>query len=154
MESNALSIADLSAQRPLGYASLEEAWPKVEPGLKPFGSRVLVQMRTPMTRMKSGLFLAQETRDTEKWNTQVAKVIALGPLAFRNRDTLEPWPEGAWVTEGAFVRVPKYAGDRWEVPVPGSSDRALFIMFQDRDLGGLITIDPLTYEAYIPQEAA
>ena len=151
--SSALSVAEISKPK-LAYASLEQAFPAVDPGLKPFGSTVLVQMRTPMTRTAGGFYLAQETRETEKWNTQVAKVVALGPLAFKNRDTLEPWPEGDWVTKGTFVRVPKYAGDRWEVPVPGSPDRALFILFNDRDLRGEITIDPLTYEAYIPAEAA
>jgi len=152
MESSALSLAEIS-KPPLGYASLAEAFPDVDPGLRPFGSTVLVQMRTPMTRMKSGLFLPQATRETEKWNTQVAKVVALGPLAFKSRDTLEPWPEGAWVKPGTFVRVPKYAGDRWEVPVPKSPDRALFILFKDGDLRGEITINPLDYEAYIPSEA-
>jgi co-chaperonin GroES (HSP10) len=133
----------------LAYESIEEAFPNVPAGIRPFGSRVIVQVRTPMTRTKSGFFLPQESRDTEKWNTQVAKVIALGPQAFRNRDTLELWPEGEWCKGGDYVRVPKYGGDRWEVPVPGSVDKALFAIFDDNDLQGLIEGDPLDQVAYI-----
>lgn len=131
------------------YDSLERAFPSVDPGHVPFGERVLVQIRTPMTKTASGLFLPEESRETERWNTQVAKVISLGPVAFRNRDTLEPWPEGAWVEPGTFVRVPKYGGDRWEVPVPELNEPALFVLFLDRDLLGKITGDPLTMVAYI-----
>lgn len=133
----------------LDYSSLEDAFPPVPPGLIPFGSRVLVQIRTPVTRTKAGFYLPEETRETEQWNTQVAKVIALGPVAYRNRETLEPWPEGPWAQPGAFVRCPKYGGDRWEVPIPNSSDKAIFALFNDLDLGGQIDGDPLKMVAYV-----
>ncbi len=96
-----------------------------------------------------GIVVPHEARETEKWNTQVAKVISLGPVAFRNRDTLEPWKEGDWCQEGAFVRVPKYGGDRWEVPVPDRQDPALFCVFKDLDLIGEFTGDPLAVKAFI-----
>jgi len=100
------------------YASVDEAFPSVDPGLTPYGSLVLVQLRQPKTHTSGGLALPPEVTETDKWNSQVAKVISLGPACFRNRDTLELWPEGAWCTPGKFVRVPKYGGDRWEVPFP------------------------------------
>ena len=75
---------------------LKEAFPEVDPGIRPFGSRVLVQIKTPKTKTKSGLFLGNDLVETEKWNTQTAKVISLGPLAFKNRDTMKAWPEGDW----------------------------------------------------------
>jgi co-chaperonin GroES (HSP10) len=100
----------------LAYDSIEQAFPDVAPGLRPFGSRVLVQIRTPMRKTRGGIHLPEESRETEQWNTQVAKVIALGPVAYCNRDTLEKWPEGEWCQPGAFIRCPKYGGDRWEVP--------------------------------------
>lgn len=120
----------------LDYGSLEEAFPVVDPAFRPFGDKVLLQVRTAMKRTKGGLYVPDETRDTEQWNTQVAKVIAIGPVAFRNRDTLESWPEGAWVKPGMFVRCPKYGGDRWEVPIPNSMDAAIFVLFRDIELGG------------------
>lgn len=132
------------------YGSLEEAFPEVESGLVPFGDKVLVQIRTPMTRTKGGLYVPDESRETEQWNTQVAKVISLGPVAFMNRDTLQPWPEGAWVKPGMFVRCPKYGGDRWEVMVkdrPG--EYAVFVVFRDVDLVGEVKGDPLAMIAYL-----
>ena len=90
----------------LDYDSIEEAFPSVDCGHVPFGSWVLVQKRSPMTRTRGGLELPDETQQTEFWNTQVCKVIALGPVAYKNRDTLEPWPEGDWVKpEGTLSHV-------------------------------------------------
>ena len=63
------------------YDSEEDAFPNTDPGVRPFGSRVLVQFRQAKMKTKGGIILAGETRDTEVWNTQVAKVVALGPLA-------------------------------------------------------------------------
>ena len=128
--------------------ALEEAFPAVDPGIQPFGSRVLVQIRNPKQRTSSGIIIDPGSKDTEKWNTQVAKVISLGPLAFKNRDTLNAWPEGAWCQPGDFVRVAKYGGDRWEVPY-GAHDTALFVIFNDLDIIGRVTGDPLAIRAFI-----
>ena len=95
------------------YGTIEEAFPTADPGAIPFGNRVLVQIRTPKKKSRGGIELIPEAVETELWNTQVARVVTLGPVAFRNRDTLEPWPEGDWCKPGDFVRVPKYGGDRW-----------------------------------------
>ena len=69
--------------------NLTEAFPCVEPGLVPFGSRVLVQIRSAKKTSAGGIILHTETRETEIWNTQIAKVVKLGPLAFKNRNTME-----------------------------------------------------------------
>ena len=39
------------------------------------------------------------SRDTEKWNTQVAKVVNVGALAFKNRNSMEPWPHTRFTWE-------------------------------------------------------
>lgn len=130
--------------------TLVEAFPVIEPGLKPFGSRVLVQIRTPRTRSTGGIILHGETKETERWNTQVAKVIEVGPLAFRNRNTMEFWPEGQWCKPGDFVRVPKYGGDRWPVEIPGQEkENALFVIFNDHDIVGCLTGDPLKMKIFL-----
>lgn len=128
--------------------ALAEAFPAVEAGIVPFGSRVLVQIRTPKTTTAGGIILSTDTKDTEKWNTQVAKVISIGPVAFKNRTTLENWPEGDWCQEGDFVRVAKYGGDRWEVLLP-NGEAAMFVIFNDLDIIGKVTTDPLKVKAFI-----
>lgn len=130
-------------------AEMEYAFPKVDPKHRPFSYYLLCQIRTPKTMSEGGIFLTEEARETEKWNTQVGKVIAMGPVAFRNRTTLEPWPEQAWCKVGDFVRVPKYGGDRFEVPVPGREEKALFIVIKDLDLNSEIVGDPLSVLAFI-----
>lgn len=128
--------------------ALAEAFPAAEAGIQPFGSRVLVQIRTPKQKTASGIIIDTSSRDTEKWNTQVAKVISLGPLAFKNRNTMESWPEGAWCNVGDYVRVAKYGGDRWEVPLE-SGESAMFVIFNDLDIIGRVTGDPLAIRAFI-----
>ncbi len=143
-----------------GYAGLEEAFPPADPGITPFGSRVLVQIRSPKTKTKGGIILTTDMRETEHYNTQIAKVIAVGPVAFKNRTSMEPWPEGEWVGVGDFVRVPKYGGDRWAVrrkggeganPLGGDDLDAhvIFALFNDLDLVGKITGDPLAIRAFV-----
>ena len=124
-----------------------EAFPAVDAGVQPFGSRVLVQIRTPKKKVGS-ILLVQDTKDTEKWNTQVAKVIAVGSLAYKNRNTQELWPEGQWCQPGDFVRVPKYGGDRWEIPL-NKDENAMFVIFNDLDVIGKVTGDPLLIKAFI-----
>lgn len=135
-----------------GYDSLDEAFPPCEPGVEPLGSRVLVQVRTPKSKTKGGIILTREVQETESYNTQVAKVLMIGPLAFKNREKMTPWPEGAWCNPGDFVRVPKYGGDRWTVKVKkpdGSDDEAILIIFDDLNLVAKITGDPLAVKAFL-----
>jgi len=132
--------------------ALAEAFPVIDPGAKPFGDRVLVQLRRPKLKTTSGIQLVHETQDTNKFNEPVAKVIKLGPLAFRKRDTLEPWAEGSWAEVGDFVRVPIFGGDRWEKPVPGTADPVeyvMFALFKDFELTAGITENPLLVKAYV-----
>ena len=127
-----------------------EAFPVVDPGVEPYGSRVLVQIRTPKKKSKGGIILTAETVETDKWNVQTAKVIALGPLAFKNRDTGKAWVEGEWCKPGDFVRAPKYGGDRWQVPIPGNeTEEAMFVIFNDLDVVGRVTGNPLEIKAFI-----
>jgi len=128
--------------------AMKEAFPAVEAGIRPFGSRVLVQIRTPKKKSSGGIILSNDTQDTEKWNTQIAKVISLGPLSFKNRNTMDSWPEGNWCTVGEFVRVAKYGGDRWEVTAP-DGEVALFVIFNDLDILGQVLGDPLAIKAFI-----
>ena len=149
------NVAPVTARVGLDFNGLEQAFPEVDPGLIPFGHRVLVQIRSAKDRTAGGLYIPEETRETELWNTQVAKVIAVGPVAFHNRDTLEKWPEGEWCQVGDYVRVPKYGGDKWYVDLPDATakelhvSRALFCLFHDTDIIGKITGDPLEVVAFL-----
>ena len=134
-------------------ADLAWAFPSVEPGAKPLGGRILVQLRrTKKKATSAGIILVEETKETEKWNNMVAKVLMIGPLAFKNRDTMQGWPEGSWCEVGDYIRVPKWGGDRWEVKVPGEDDLedpALFMVLNDHEVIAKVTGDPLAMKAFL-----
>jgi len=136
-----------------GEAELAWAFPSVDPGAKPLGGRILVQLRRTKKRTTSaGIILVEETKETEKWNNMVAKVLEIGPLAFKHRDTMQSWPEGAWCQPGDYIRVPKWGGDRWEVKIPGEADQedpALFMILNDHEVIAKVTGDPLQMRAFI-----
>lgn len=142
----AASVVELPAQS----SALEDAFPNIDFGVTPLGSRVLVQIRLPKEKTAGGIILSDYSKETEQDNTQVAKVIAVGPLAFRNRETMKPWPEGAWCKPGDYVFVPKYAGSRWRRKAPNRKDMKVeFVIFDDLNMVGLVEGDPLAVEAYV-----
>lgn len=143
------------SDKPEAANAAEMAWafPSVDPGAKPLGGRILVQLRrTKKKATSAGIILVEETKETEKWQNMVAKVIEIGPLAFKHRDTMVSWPEGSWVEPGDYIRVPKWGGDRWEVKVPGDDeleDPALFMVLNDHEIIAKLTGDPLAMKAFL-----
>lgn len=123
---------------------LSEAFPEVVPGVIPLGARVLIQLRTVRTRTSSGLVMVSDTRDFNKANTQLGKMVQLGPIAFRNRETGQLWREGVWAKPGDYVRVPKWGGDRFERKIPGTEDTAIFCIFSDHEI--IAQVDPEAFE--------
>lgn len=127
------------------------AFPDVDPGQRPYGGRVIVQLRR-IKKRAGRIIIVDETKENEKWNNMIGKVVAIGPLAFKNRDTMQPWPEGSWAEIGDFVRVPKWGGDRWERPVPGEeadTEPVLFMTINDHELIAKVTDDPLSFKTYV-----
>jgi co-chaperonin GroES (HSP10) len=127
------------------------AFPDVNPGMAPLGGRVIVQLRR--IKKKTGrIVLVEETKENEKWNNMIGKVVAIGPLAYKSRDTMTAWPEGAWAEVGDFVRVPKWGGDRWEIKNPEGDqdeDPVLFMTLNDHELIAKVTSNPLSFKAYV-----
>ena len=127
--------------------NIDEVFPVVNSGVIPFGSRVVVQVRRPERKTRSGIILIEETREATTLNTQIAKVVAIGALSFRNRTDLTPWPEGNWCDVGDFVRIPQFGGSRFMRKLDG--DDIMFVIFNDLDIIGKVTDDPATIVTYI-----
>ena len=125
-------------------SKLEDAFPAVSPGVYPLGTRVLVQLRTVRTKTASGIVLVDDTKQFNKVTTQLGKVIMIGPIAFRNRETGQLWPEGVWCRPGDYIRLPKYGGDRFERKIPDTDETAIFCMFQDHEI--IAKVDPEAFE--------
>ena len=152
MENQAVAFIE-GAQGASDPAELAWAFPEVNAGQQPFGGRVVVQLRRIKKTVNGGrIILVAETKESEKWNNMIGKVVRIGPLAFKNRDTMASWPEGSWAEVGDYVRVPRWGGDRWERAVPGEDDGedpVLFMTINDHELIAKVTDDPLSFKAFV-----
>lgn len=111
-----------------------ECFPVMDPGVEVLGDRILVQLRREKTTSKGGILLVEETRQTLKFNETVAKVIQIGPLAYKNLDDLTDWIEGPWVKPGELVRTIKYGGDRFVIDPNDDGAPVVFITIQQREV--------------------
>lgn len=121
--------------------SIEEMFPHIDPEFNPFGHRVVVQIRRVVAKTKSGIILSTGTKEEDAYNGQVAKLISVGPLAFKKRTTGEEWPEGIWAKVGDFVKVPRWGGDRWTVDLHDGLEPVMLAILSDADLIGAYTGD-------------
>ncbi len=120
-------------------ADLASAFPDVHPGEWPVGPRILVQFQTVREKTQGGIVLVEETREVNRVTTQVGKVVAVGPIAYRHRESGEQWPEGTWAKVGDLVRIPKYVGTRIEREIPGTKDKATFLLVDDHQVQSVIS---------------
>ena len=111
---------------------VEKHFPIVDPGAKPCGNQVMIQLRTVAKQSKGGIVLVEETKDFNKGNTQVARVVRLGSIAFHDRTSGEEWKEGAWAAVGDIVLAPRYGGFRFEVDA--LDGEAVFAIINDYDI--------------------
>jgi co-chaperonin GroES (HSP10) len=135
-----LSVAD---------KSLEEMFPPIDPEFVPFGHRVVVQLRRVVSKTSGGIYLPKEVKETEAYNSTIALVVAVGPLAFKNRATGEPWPEGIWAGVGDYVKVSRWGGERWTVDMADGLEPIMLAIMSDGDLIGKYTGDVRKVRAHM-----
>lgn len=127
-------MIDFKAKDEPDLRSEQECFPNVDPGVEILGDRVLVQLRREKTTSKGGIILVDETKQTLRYNETVAKVISVGPLAYKSPDDLTPWIEGPWCKAGDLVRTIKYGGDRFIVQPDDEGAPVVFITLQAREV--------------------
>ena len=125
---------DLKGNEEPDTRSEEECFPAIDTGIDVAGDRVLVQLRREKSTSKGGIILVDETRQTLRFNETVAKVIQIGPLAYKSPEDLTPWPEGNWCNVGDLVRTIKYGGDRFVVQPDDEGSPVVFITLQAREI--------------------
>jgi co-chaperonin GroES (HSP10) len=127
-------VFDLKGNEEPDTRSEEECFPSIDTGIEVAGDRVLVQLRREKSTSKGGIILVDETRQTLRFNETVAKVIQIGPLAYKSPEDLTPWPEGNWCNVGDLVRTIKYGGDRFVVQPDDEGSPVVFITLQAREV--------------------
>lgn len=111
-----------------------EHFPVVECGARPTGNQIIVQLRTVRKKSEGGIVLVEETREFNKTNTQVCRLVKTGQIAFRHRESGEVWKEGAWAQIGDVVVMPRYGGFQFQIPIPGTDESALFAIYADYEV--------------------
>lgn len=132
--------------------ALQEAFPNVRCPIKPLGNRVLVQIRLPKSKTKSGLILGADTEENILRNEQTAKVISISPSAFKFPTTGESYLDSSTFAEGEYVRVPLHGGDNhWIIEKNDKGDdiRVLFKTFKDYEVIGIIQGNPLEVKTHM-----
>ena len=81
--------------------------PEVLPELP--GFHVLVRPVSVKSQTKGGILLPDSTKDDISYLTTVGKVLALGDLAYLDKDK---FPAGAWCNVGDYVCYGKHAGTK------------------------------------------
>jgi co-chaperonin GroES (HSP10) len=127
-------VFDIKGKDEPDTRSVVECFPPIDTGIDVAGDRVLVQLRREKSTSKGGIILVDETRQTLRFNETVAKVVQIGPLAYKSPDTLEPWIEGPWCNVGDLVRTIKYGGDRFVVQPDDEGSPVVFITLQAREI--------------------
>src|SRR6476620_10612403 len=97
MMTNSVSMSFIMPAEPTREELMAQAFPDVKCPLKPFGNRILVQVRMPKTKTKSGLIMNSDTTDNLYRNEQTARVVSIGSSAFTFPSTGQPWPDGRLV---------------------------------------------------------
>jgi len=114
----------------LDRSKLERFFPDVDPRYEPLGNLVVVQGMHIEEETAGVIILPEEVRVQEAYDVQIGKVVALGPLAFRDKETLEIWKEGLWANVGDLVYVTR-SGDR--IPRIINGIKYNFILLSDND---------------------
>lgn len=79
---------------------------------KPVGFQVLVLVPPAEDRTAGGIVLPDAARDREQTGSMLARVVALGPDAYRDG---KRFPTGHYCEQGDWVVLPPYAGIRLKI---------------------------------------
>ena len=128
MSKETLSTSETKKETPKHVNALEEKYKeqaKEEPHAKrldpesiketvdqlpePVGYRLLVLPFTPKEKTKGGILLPNSTKEDMAYLTTVGEVVALGDLAYNDKDK---FPKGPWCKEGDYICYAKHAGQK------------------------------------------
>lgn len=111
-----------------------ERFPAKDCKHRPLFGHVLLQLESVREKSKGGVIIPSTVKDDNEYTQHCAKLVAIGDLAFCDKDSGEPWKcEKPKV--GDIVRIPIHGGDRFKV------DGTVFVFFRDRDLCAVVDLD-------------
>ena len=78
----------------------------------PMGWKILIQPNQTKSKTKRGIILPSKAKESEAYLTAHGEVLAIGELAYRDRNTGERWKLHATPKVGDKVTYGKYAGQK------------------------------------------
>jgi co-chaperonin GroES (HSP10) len=124
--------------------TIDEAFPLVSVDFEPTLNRVLVQLREPPKKTRGGIELPADTGDASRETTTIAKILAIGPLAFHKTGRGADWlkPEDM-PKPGDYIAITKFVGNRYRVkPLDGKGEANLCVL-DDTQIIGVRVVDPI-----------
>jgi co-chaperonin GroES (HSP10) len=120
-------------------------YPKIEIGMEPQGSNLLIQLQYTPKSTASGIVLPEELRDTESYEATIGKVIAIGPLAYKERNFKEnklvDYPEGSWCVIGDIVYISRNGHRIKKMAAELNNEAIHFVLCRDEDILCIISSD-------------
>jgi len=99
---------------------------------KPLNWKILIQPAEISTETKGGIILPQTAKDNQQILTAHGHVVAIGELAYRDRDTGAKWRQETTPKVGDFVTFGKYAGQKIVV------NNVRFILLNDDEITSIL----------------
>lgn len=138
-----MSVSLIERQLREATANLSEAeeFPHAETRWQPTGQTVIVQLRKVSDKIGStGLLYRPQQDQALAQETEVfAKLLKVGPLAFRRPEDGEYYPGAPWAKPNDLVRIRHYNFDK----LPADNDPAI----------SLVIVDYLDIRAVVPRDA-
>lgn len=110
-------------------------FPDIDPGIKPVGNQILIMGMFIPPKSTGGIILSDDFKLSESYDIALGKIVAFGPLAFRNKQTLENWNEGNWAEIGDIIYLPR-TGYRLSKKV--AENTYSFVLINDADVKAVI----------------
>ncbi|HXO72949.1 MAG TPA: hypothetical protein VN838_28675 [Bradyrhizobium sp.] len=127
------------------------AWPDVNPGQKPIRSWVICQKKLVPRVSKGGIVYSDQTREDEMFGMTGARVVAIGPLAFKDANTGAELPGAPWYKVGDFVRIPVTGLRQWKVKTEDHGE-VIFVLMQDVHVQAMDLVEEAEYlEKWAPK---
>ena len=99
---------------------------------KPLNWKILIQPAEISTETKGGIILPETAKDNQQILTAHGHVVAIGELAYRDRDTGAKWRQETTPKVGDFVTFGKYAGQKIVV------NNVRFILLNDDEITSIL----------------
>tara|TARA_R100000687_G_scaffold70191_1_gene59753 strand:+ start:199 stop:567 length:369 start_codon:yes stop_codon:yes gene_type:complete len=103
---------------------------------QPVGWRVLVKPVEPKEQTDGGIFLPDMVRAVEAHQMAHGHILAMGDLAFRDRDTGIKW-KGTWPVVDERVTYGKYAGQTVDLVI-GGVFKGKFLLLNDDEITSIL----------------